>query len=172
MRTITMPIPRVFFSVVLVMGCGLVLSAVSFAEDLVPPLVDLTSSPVVSSTSPMVPVYTYQGDRFRDPFVPLVGDPDSGRYDAPPPSGPLLPFNPTDANLKGILKTTTGRWAVLRTSDGDTYMVQNGKIFDPKRKEVEGFQGIVKEKSLVILGPTNQEVILLLRKEEEGEKTP
>jgi hypothetical protein len=165
-----MPIPRVFFSVVLTMGCELILATGSFAEDLVPPLVDLTSSPVVSSTSPVVPVYTYQGDRFRDPFVPLVGDPDGGRYDAPPAAGPLLPFNPADADLKGILRTTTGRWAVLRTSEGVTYLVQNGKIFDPKRKEVEGFQGIVKEKSLVILGPTNQEVTLLLRKEEEDDE--
>jgi hypothetical protein len=165
-----MPFRRMIMTVV-VMGSWVAWPGNTSAEDLVPPAVPFPSTSVAVSSPPAAPTYTYQGERFRDPFVPLVGVPDGGRYDAPPAAGPLLPFNPADAELKGILKTTTGRWAVLRTSDGVTYMVQNGKIIDPKRKEVEGFQGIVKEKSLVILGPTNQEVTLLLRKEEEDEKS-
>ncbi|MBL8024042.1 MAG: hypothetical protein JNK54_07165 [Elusimicrobia bacterium] len=137
-----------------------------FGDDLVPPVVAFSSTTIAVSTPPVAPGYVYQGDRFRDPFIPLVGA-DTGRYEALPSNELLPPFNAIGADLKGILKATTGRWAVLRTVDGVTYLVKNGKVFDPKRKEVEGYQGIVKEKSLVILGPKNEEVILNLKKEAE-----
>lgn len=99
----------------------------------------LLTQPVVVST-PVVPAaYVFKGDRFRDPFIPLVGA--SLGYEGPRTSAePLSPFNPANVEVKGIIKTTSGRWAVLRTSEGVTYLVQNGKIFDPKRKPVEGYQ--------------------------------
>ncbi|MBK8574125.1 MAG: hypothetical protein IPN90_00055 [Elusimicrobia bacterium] len=123
-----------------------------------------TASAVLVSTPPAAPAYVFRGDRFRDPFLPLLGAPGGG-FDIPRSlSEPLSPFNPVGADLKGILKTTTGRWALIRTSEGVTYLVQNGKIFDPKRKAVEGYQGIVKEKTVVILGPKNQEVEIRLKK--------
>jgi hypothetical protein len=153
------------------LGVGvLALSAPLSAEEVAVPLVSL--SPVASvsaSTAPAEPVFIFRGDRIRDPFVPLVGAPSSAGA-APAPSTPLSAFNPQGAELKGILKTPTGRWAVLRTSEGAAYMVQNGKIFDPKRKVVEGFQGIVKERTLIILGPKNQEVELRLKKDEDAAK--
>lgn len=137
------------------------------------PLPGSSASPAVSvSTPPAAPAYVYRGDRFRDPFVPLVGAPGVA-FDVPHPAAePLSPFNPAGAELKGILKTSTGRWAVLRTSDGVTYMVQNGKIFDPKRKPVDGFQGIVKEKTVVLLGPKNQEIEVRLKKDMDASKAP
>lgn len=120
----------------------------------------------VGVSSPTVQAYVFKGDRFRDPFIPLVGA--SVGYEGPRASAePLSPFNPSNAEVKGIVKTTTGRWAVLRTSEGATYLVQNGKIFDPKRKVVEGYQCVVKEKSLLILGPGKQESELTLKKESE-----
>lgn len=121
------------------------------------------SSPetVAASTSAPAgePVYTYKGDRMRDPFVPLAGD----KVMVPELSGQMdfAPFNPLNAELKGIVKTPTGRWALLRTTDGGTFVVQNGRIYDPKRKPLGGFQGIVKEKSVVILSPGNNEEIEL-----------
>ena len=157
---------------------ALALGAIAFSimvrgEELLqsPPVVS-TDSSVINSTPPVVPGYVYKGDRFRDPFIPLIGAPTAGYEIARPVSEPLSPFNPVGAELKGILKTTTGRWAVIRTSEGGTYLVQNGKIFDPKRKAVEGFQGIVKEKTVVILGPKNQEVEVRLKKDAEALKAP
>jgi hypothetical protein len=130
------------------------------------------SPSVAVSTAPSTPPYVYRGDRFRDPFIPLVGAL-SGGFDGPRLSlEPLGPFNPVGAELKGILKTTTGRWAVIRTVEGVTYLIQNGKIFDPKRKAVDGFQGIVKEKTVVILGPKNQEVEVRLKKDADAAKAP
>jgi hypothetical protein len=125
----------------------------------------LLGAPAVS-TGTAEPAYVYPGERLRDPFVPLAGAP-GAMSEFAPAAADIGPFNAVGAELKGILKTPTGRWAVLRTSDGATYMVQNGKIYDPKRKPVEGFQGIVKEKSLVILGPKNFEHEMRLKTDQE-----
>lgn len=164
---------RDLYCLVLVMGVCCVVSSSAHAEEMGSAV---ATSPVglsvAVSSPPAVPVYEYGGDRFRDPFVPLVGNTNGG-FDTPrPPSDPTSPFNPVGAELKGVLKTTTGRWAIIRTSDGVTYLVQNGKVFDPKRKVVEGFQGIVKEKTVVILGPKNQEVEVRLKKDAEALKVP
>ncbi len=124
----------------------------------------LLTQPVVVSTPAAPAAYVFKGDRFRDPFIPLVGA--SLGYEGPRASAePLSPFNPSNVEVKGIIKTTSGRWAVLRTSEGVTYLVQNGKIYDPKRKPVEGYQCVVKEKSVVVMGPGKQESELLLIKE-------
>ena len=145
--------------------CGLWSASLSAEEG-----VAASSAAVVSSTetAPGEPAYVYKGDRMRDPFIPLAGgtlmaSELSTRTD-------FSPFNPVNAELKGILKTPTGRWALLRTSEGGTYVVQNGRIYDPKRKPISGFQGIVKEKSVVILAPGNQEVELKLKSEEDAAK--
>ena len=133
----------------------------------------LEATDVAASTAaPVEPAYVYKGDRLRDPFIPLVGAGSEG-VDIPLAKTELLPFNPTGAELKGILRTPTGRWALIRTSDGATYVVQNGKIYDPKRKPISGYQGIVKEKSVFILAPGNLEFEIKRKKDEEGSpKTP
>lgn len=164
---------QAFFRLVVFSTVGLAVSSLTHAEELGHPVAASPASMSLAVSSPPVaPVYEYGGGRFRDPFVPLVGNPNVGIDSPRPSSEPLSPFNPAGAELKGILKTTTGRWAVIRTSDGVTYLVQNGKVFDPKRKAVEGFQGIVKEKTVVILGPKNQEVEVRLKKDAEALKVP
>lgn len=125
---------------------------------------------VASSTeTPTEPAYVYKGDRTRDPFIPLTGQ-GAVTADMSVVKADLGPFNPAGAELKGILKTPTGRWALLRTTDGMTYTVQNGRVYDPKRKPIQGYQGIVKEKSVVILAPGNQEFELRTKRDEEAAK--
>ena len=121
------------------------------------------------ASAPEEPAYVFKGDRIRDPFLPLTGG-SAVSMEMTATRTDWGAFNPTGAELKGILKTPTGRWAVLRTSDGAVYMVQNGKIYDPKRKVVDGYQGIVKERTLVILGPKNEEMELHLKKDEDAAK--
>lgn len=133
------------------------------AED-APPL-PVALSTTTASTEPE---YVYKGDRLRDPFVPLIGG--GGTAVAAPLQIELGAFNPAGAELKGVLKTPTGRWAILRTIDGGVYIVQNGKVYDPKRRVVDGYQGIVKERTLILLGPKNEEVELRLKKDEEAAK--
>jgi hypothetical protein len=111
-------------------------------------------------------VYVYKGG--RDPFLPLTG-PGMGGLDVPRASGEEVDgFNPASLELKGILQTRTGRWAVLRHPGANTsFLVKDGRIEDSKRKAVTGFVGIVKEKSLVIIGPNNQVTELKLQKDPE-----
>jgi hypothetical protein len=117
---------------------------------------------VAVSSAPVEPAYVYHGDRLRDPFIPLTGAGRSVVMDSPAATGT---FNPTNVELKGILQTRTGRWAILRSSDGGTFIVQNGKVHDSKRKPVEGYVAIVKEKAISLMGPNNQTVELSLKKE-------
>ncbi|HMX43262.1 MAG TPA: hypothetical protein PKB12_06065 [Elusimicrobiota bacterium] len=139
------------------------------AAALFPPRARAEDVSVSSSTTPTEPAYVYKGDRMRDPFIPLNGQ-GGATMDSAIAKVDLGPFNPAGAELKGILKTPTGRWALIRTTDGLTYMVQNGRVYDPKRKLISGFQGIVKEKTVVILAPGNQEFELRTKKDEEAAK--
>lgn len=136
------------------------------------PAQDLPLLPVGVSTATAAPEeteYVYKGDRLRDPFIPLIGG--GGTSVSAPVPVELGAFNPAGAELKGVLKTPTGRWAILRTTDGGVYIVQNGKVYDPKRRPVAGYQGIVKERTLILLGPKNEEIELRLKKDEQAEKS-
>ena len=107
--------------------------------------------------------YVYKAES-RDPFVPLTG---TGMTMVGGGAEEEGEFNPGSVELTGILKTKTGRWAVLRIPAGGSYLVKDGKIQDSKRKAVKGYVGIVKEKSLVLIGPNNQVTELKLKKDQE-----
>lgn len=117
------------------------------------------------------PVYLFNAPS-RDPFVPLAGG------SAMDLSGPSTPdrepgaFNPSSLELKGILRTRMGRWAMLSGPGGDRYVVENGKIHDAKKKPIEGYVGIIKEKTLVLIGPNNQVTELKLKRDQEEETKP
>jgi hypothetical protein len=110
--------------------------------------------------------YAYKGG--RDPFVPLAGQ-GAGSHASTGDDEPGE-FNASALELSGILKTRTGRWAVVRDPGGASYMVREGKIYDSKRKAVPGYVGIVKEKTLVVIGPNNTVTELSLKKDDEDEK--
>ena len=112
------------------------------------------------------PSFTYQPANGRDPFSPLTG---SG---APSFSGPdeEAPFDPKGVTLTGLISSKGGRWAILKGGQGKTYMVKEGKIWDAKRKPVQNFVGIVKAKSLVLIGPNNQVTELKLEKKSDKDQ--
>lgn len=105
----------------------------------------------VSSLAVSSPTYSYKGEKYRDPFVSLAGQGAAYFY-----SGDDTPFDPNNVELKGVLKMKSGRWALLRTAAGASFIVKEGKLWDSKRKLVKGYVGIVKEKGLELLGPNNQ----------------
>jgi hypothetical protein len=109
--------------------------------------------------------YVYKGEKTRDPFVPLQGQAgwDLSRTSSAEPED----FNPSGVELKGIIQTKNARLAVLKTPTGSSFLVKNGKIQDAKRQVVEGYVGIVKERSLVVIGPNNQVTELKLKKDKE-----
>ncbi|MGQ0644022.1 MAG: hypothetical protein ACT4O3_00825 [Elusimicrobiota bacterium] len=120
--------------------------------------------------SPPPPVYVYQGDRFRDPFIALAGQGFVEMAATPTEEGE---FDPNAVELKGIIRGPGGRMALLRTPGGAPFIVKEGKIFNTKKKAVQGYVGIVKEKSLVMIGPNNKLTELSLKpKDEEGKSKP
>jgi hypothetical protein len=116
--------------------------------------------------APVEPLYVYKGERFRDPLVPLTG---GGAWDYSGLSASNEEFDPASVELKGIIKTQTGRWALLRSATGGNFLVKNGKIYDSKRKAAKDFVGIVKEKELVIIGPNNTTTEFKLKKDMDDE---
>jgi hypothetical protein len=118
--------------------------------------------PSEGSTAQEPPVYEYKPS--RDPFIPLTGQ-GAGSWSSAATTEEEA-FNPASLELKGILKTKSGRWAMLRGTTGSSFLVIDGKIQDAKRKSVKGYVGIVKEKSLVIIGPNNQVTELKLKAED------
>jgi hypothetical protein len=156
---------RILWTVALASGLGF--AAQSARAD----VTASTATAVSASTAPAAaqapdePVYVYNSAG-RDPFIPLSGGPaaDMGSQDKE-----VGAFNPTSVELKGILRTLTGRWAVLSGNGGERYVVENGKLLDPKKKAVEGYVGIIKEKTLVLIGPNNQVTELKLKRDQTAE---
>lgn len=148
--------------------CAIIVAALCAA--VVPLRAEDPAAPPAPPAEPEEPIYHYSSTS-RDPFIPLTG---AGLSEFSGVEKEPGAFNPASVELKGILKTKTGRWAVLRGSGrADMYIVENGKIRDSKRKAVDGFVGIVKEKSLVLIDRNNQVTELKLKKDQEqAERTP
>ncbi len=154
---------KTFWTTLLAAGLGLSARAAR-AESAV-------ATPVTPSTAPASstedPVYVYNASS-RDPFIPLSGGP-AAEVGTSSPEKEAGAFNPTSVELKGIIRTLTGRWAILAGNGGERYVVENGKLLDPKKKAVEGYVGIIKEKSLVLIGPNNQVTELKLKRDQTAE---
>jgi hypothetical protein len=143
----------------LIAACLLALAGLGFAEEAAAP----------AAAAPKEPEYVYKGG--RDPFIPLIGQGVGvGAYAGGETGSEAGDFNASALELNGILKTRTGRWAVVRDPSGASYLIKDGKIYDSKRKAVQGYVGIVKEKTLVVIGPNNQVTELALKKNEEEER--
>jgi hypothetical protein len=102
----------------------------------------------VTATAPSAPSYknyTYYGDRYRDPFIPLNGDirTDQNALDRPPPLSSLA--------LKGIVQDAKGRMALL-TSGVNSYILRGGRLYDSRNKMVKKIAGVIKTDSVVIIG--------------------
>jgi hypothetical protein len=89
--------------------------------------------------------YTYIGDRYRDPFIPLNGDirSDQQALERPPQIASLM--------LKGIVQDAKGRMALL-TSGVSSYILKGGRLYDGRNKMVKKMAGVIKTDSVVIIG--------------------
>lgn len=126
-------------------------SAAPLTPGVTPPLAARTSASqaaVSPDTQPAeVPAYTtynYYGEKYRDPFVPLIGESRSDQEsDRPPGIASLL--------LKGIVQDNNGRMALL-TSGISSYILRGGRLYDGRNKMVKGLSGVIKTDSVVIIG--------------------
>ncbi len=88
--------------------------------------------------------YTYYGEKYRDPFIPLLGDsrPDTSN-DRPPAIASLT--------LKGIVQDANGRMALL-SSGVASYILRGGRMYDGRNRMVKKISGVIKADSVVIIG--------------------
>lgn len=100
---------------------------------------------VSNGSSPSYKNYTYYGDRYRDPFIPLNGDTrsDQQALDRPPQIASLT--------LKGIVQDAKGRMALL-TSGVNSYILRGGRLYDDRNRLVKKMAGVIKTDSVVIIG--------------------
>jgi hypothetical protein len=89
--------------------------------------------------------YTYYGDRYRDPFIPLNGEfrTDQSALDRPPQIATL--------SLKGIVQDAKGRMALL-TSGISSYVLKGGRLYDGRNRMVKKIAGVIKTESVVLIG--------------------
>ena len=99
----------------------------------------------VPSTVPSYKTYTYFGDRYRDPFVPLNGDfhTDQSLLERPPQISSLL--------LKGIVQDAKGRMALL-SSGASSYVLKGGRLYDGRNRMIKKIAGVIKTESVVLIG--------------------
>jgi hypothetical protein len=98
-----------------------------------------TAAPTTSARS-----YSYYGERYRDPFIALIGDvrPDAS-LDRPPAIASLT--------LKGIVQDANGRMALL-VSGINSYILRGGRLYDGRNRMVKKISGVIKTDSVVLVG--------------------
>lgn len=93
---------------------------------------------------PFYQKYNYYGDRYRDPFIPLIGQSFSDQFaDRPPQIASLM--------LKGIIEDSNGRAALL-TSGVSSYVLKGGRLYDGRNHMMRGISGVVKTNSVILIG--------------------
>jgi hypothetical protein len=94
---------------------------------------------------PAYQLYTYYGDRYRDPFITLVGSAalTDLTSDRPPQIASLL--------LKGIIQDSKGRIALL-TSGVSSYLLRGGRLYDGRNHMMKGISGVIKSNSVILIG--------------------
>jgi hypothetical protein len=105
-----------------------------------------TQAPLaIASQPPSYAQYNYMGDRYRDPFIPLIGEGVTNTaLDRPPQVASLV--------LKGIVQDAKGRMALLN-SGVSSYILRGGRLYDGNNKMVKGIAGVIKQESALLIGP-------------------
>lgn len=101
--------------------------------------------------------YSYLGDKYRDPFIPLTGagaDTDSDR-------APQI----STLQLKGIIQDPKGRVAVLSTGSM-SYILRAGRLYDGRNRPLKGVSGVIKSQSVVLIGSDRTVKEIQLNKED------
>lgn len=88
------------------------------------------------------PKYAYPHGDKRDPFIPLTGGSRTGSVN--------LAQNFANLELKGILRDRRGKIAVIAASDGESYTLRGGKVYDRRNRIVSQVTGIIKQESVVL----------------------
>jgi hypothetical protein len=103
-----------------------------------------SAAPAASAPKPGYMSYSYYGEKYRDPFIPLIGEIRSDRgMERPPAIASLV--------LKGIIQDAKGRMALL-VSGANSYILRGGRLYDGRNRMVKGISGVIKADSVVLIG--------------------
>ncbi len=107
----------------------------------------------LEETKAEAPKYVYPYSAERDPFVALAGD---GIVPAASVAGPGAGFlnkkgEFLSLELKGIMSGRGGKMAMITSSNGQTYFLRSGKIYDRDNQVVSGITGVIRDESIVLI---------------------
>jgi len=96
--------------------------------------------------------YTYIGDKFRDPFVPIE---EGGEAIARGKKG--IEIDLSRLKLTGIMISSSTRehYALIDAGKGRGYVVKNGKLIDNYNKVVDGVAAIVRKDKVILITSDN-----------------
>ncbi|MFA5858348.1 MAG: hypothetical protein WC955_04715 [Elusimicrobiota bacterium] len=115
-----------------------------------------------STVRPIV-VWSYDGDRYRDPFIQLTGD--SYVYMMRASTMAVQP-DVASLQIRGILSDKSGQYAILTDRMGLSFILKNGKLIDPKGNIVEKIAGnITKDGVRLIPEPSLKPIFIGIKKE-------
>ena len=138
--------PFILRRMALAVGLAWTSGSTLFSATIAPrPAAASTRPGIVTAPAPSYKNYTYYGDHYRDPFIPLIGENrgDQSALDRPPAVASLI--------LKGIVQDYKGRMALL-TSGVSSYILKGGRLYDGRNRMVKKIAGVIKTDSVIIIG--------------------
>ena len=115
----------------------------------------------IQETPKEKPLYVYQGDKFRDPFVP-AGVTSNYQPDAI--------FDTKRVSVKAIIFSPSMKSAVLSVGGTMSYFIKDERIFDVMGKNVPGYTAKIYESKVVLTGEADEIFEYKIRNPEKGEK--
>lgn len=103
-----------------------------------------TTAAPAAAPKPAYMSYSFYADRYRDPFVPLIGE---ARLDANADPAPQI----SALTLRGIVADVNGRMALL-SSGINSYILRGGRLYDGRNRMVKKISGVIKAESVVLIG--------------------
>jgi len=101
------------------------------------------------------PAYSFRGERYRDPFSPLIGG--GAAINSNAVRVPAL----SQMMLKGIIQDGNERTALI-TAPGGSYTIRGGRLYDGRNRLVPGISGVVKSNSITLFSSTGMRQINLI----------
>ena len=138
-------------------GCSKKVADKSLAERNPSPKITAQAAPQTVEEKPETPQYLYPYAKKRDPFVPLIGNGQAfAEAEAEQqPKGTKEENELAKLELKGIMRYKDGKVAIISSTDGESYTLRSGRIYDQKNKKINGITGIIKERSIVLISNNN-----------------
>ncbi len=90
-------------------------------------------------------VYSYQGNYFPDPFVPLNFGSSTGKKS----NNKLTANNLRSFKVKGIIEDLKGKFVLFNGPGGKNYILKEGKLIDPEGKTIPEIKGVVEKNKIV-----------------------